>query len=92
MVVFSLFTNCKKNILAIVFLCFLIVSCGDNSGSTDSTKAKKAVIVKPYTDYKGKFHKGHVRMPINANKNAVKNRIQSKKYYHTKGKYLRKKK
>ena len=78
--------------VALVGFTLLTFSCGDNSGSTDSTKAKKAVIVKPYTDYKGKFHKGHVRMPINANKNAVKNRIQSKKYYHTKGKYLRKKK
>ena len=78
--------------VALVGFTLLTFSCGDNSESTDSTNAKKAVIVKPYTDYKGKFHKGHVRMPINANKNAVKNRIQSKKYYHTKGKYLRKKK
>ena len=48
MMKFSLFTTCSKRNLAIVFLCFLIVSCGDNSGSTDSTKAKKAVIVNDY--------------------------------------------
>lgn len=47
--------------------------------------------VKPSIDYKGKMRKGHVRRKVSSDKNAIKNRNRSRYYYHTRGKYRRKK-
>lgn len=47
--------------------------------------------VKPSIDYKGKMRKGHMRRKVSSDKNAIKNRNRSRYYYHTKGKYRRKK-
>jgi hypothetical protein len=57
----------------------------------DSGNGKKPVYVKPSIDYKGKFRKGHVRMPVSTKKNAIKNQNRSRYYYQTRGKYRRKK-
>jgi len=72
--------------LACLFLPML--ACAN---SNDGGPAKKPVYVSPSVDYKGKYRKGHVRMPVSTNKNAVKNRNRSKYYYQTRGKYHRKK-
>ena len=78
----------KLRYFVIAFLFFLLAACGN---SNDSGTGKKPVYVKPSIDYKGKFRKGHVRMPVSTNKNAIKNQNRSRYYYHTRGKYRRKK-
>ena len=74
----------------LVLFCFLLLlsACGNRN---DSGTAKKPVYVKPSIDYKGKFRKGYVRMPVSTNKNAIKNQNRSRYYYQTRGKYRRKK-
>jgi len=78
----------KLRYLIIAFISILLVAC-DNSN--DSGTVKKPVYVKPSIDYKGKFRKGHVRMPVSTNKNAISNQNRSRYYYQTRGKYRRKK-
>jgi hypothetical protein len=73
-------------IIACIFI--LLAACGNNS---DSSSGKKPVYVKPSIDYKGKFRKGHVRMPVSTKKNAIKSQNSSRYYYQTRGKYRRKK-
>lgn len=75
----------KRNLL-IAFIFMLLSACVN-----DADTSKGPVYVKPSVDYKGKFRKGYVRMPVSTNKNAVKNQIRSKYYYHSRGKYRRKK-
>jgi len=74
----------------LVIFCFLLLlsACGNSS---DSGTGKKPVYVKPSIDYKGKFRKGYVRMPVSTKKNAIKNQNRSGYYYQTRGKYRRKK-
>ncbi len=78
----------KLRYFIIAYLFILLEACGNNN---DSGIGKKPVYVKPSIDYKGKFRKGHVRMPVSTNKNAIKNQNRSRYYYHTRGKYRRKK-
>lgn len=78
----------KLRYFLISCLLFLIAACGN---STDSGSVKKPVYVKPSIDYKGKIRKGYVRMPVSTKKNAIKNQNRSRYYYHTRGKYRRKK-
>ena len=66
----------------------LLAACGN---SNDSGSGRKPVYVKPSIDYKGKFRKGHVRMPVSTKKNAIKSQNRSRYYYQTRGKYRRKK-
>lgn len=82
------FYRIKLHNLAVIFVFILLVSC-DNS--SDSGKGRKPVYVKPNVDYKGKYRKGHLRMPVSTKKNAIKSQNRSKYYYQTKGKYRRKK-
>jgi len=62
---------------------------GCDSGNT-SSKAGKPTYVAPSVDRNGRFRKGHIRMPVSTDKNAIKNRKRSRYYYHTRGKYRRK--
>ena len=78
----------KLRYFIIAFISILLAAC-DNSN--DSVIGKKPVYVKPSIDYKGKFRKGHVRMPVSTNKNAISNQNRSRYYYQTRGKYRRKK-
>ena len=73
-------------VIACIFI--LLAACGNNS---DSSSGKKPVYVKPSIDYKGKFRKGYVRMPVSTKKNAIKSQNRSRYYYQTRGKYRRKK-
>jgi hypothetical protein len=66
----------------------LLAACGN---SYDSGSGRNPVYVKPSIDYKGKFKKGHVRMPVSTKKNAIKSQNRSRYYYQTRGKYRRKK-
>ncbi len=62
----------KLRHFVIVFSLLLLAACGNSS---DSNSGRKAVYVKPSIDYKGKYRKGHVRMPVSTKKNAKKVRI-----------------
>lgn len=79
----------KLNYFLLVYFLIFLVSCGNNS---DSGTGKKPVYVKPSVDYKGKYRKGHIRMPVSSKKNAIKSQNRSKYYYKTRGKFRRKKK
>ena len=75
-----------RNILfALVFI--LLSACG---GDGDSGSGRTAVYVKPSIDSRGRYRKGHVRMPVSTRKNALKSQTRSRYYYQTRGKYRRK--
>jgi len=67
-----------------------ISSLGSCTG--DDRNAKKPVYVSPSINYKGKFRKGYLRMPVSTNNNAIKNQNRSSYYYQTRGNYHRKSK
>jgi hypothetical protein len=66
---------------------FLLSAC-DLKPKTE--RAKRPVYVSPSVDSRGRVRKGHVRMPVSSNKNAVRNQGKSRYYYETRGKYRRK--
>jgi len=94
----SNFTSLKKrkttnhfNLVLFIFMACGIFVFGGCGNSGDSGTAKKAVYVKPSIDSRGRFRKGHVRMPVSTKKNAIKSQSRSRYYYQTRGKYRRKK-
>lgn len=75
------------------FILLLFVSGSSIFISCDFKKSDNAggTYVKPSIDYKGRMRKGYVRKKVSTNKNAIKNQNRSRYYYHTRGKYRRKK-
>ena len=53
---------------------------------------RKASYVKPYVTRTGKIVSAHYRKSVSTSPSAFKSRAKSKYYYHTKGKYIRRKK
>ncbi|MEN9325947.1 MAG: hypothetical protein RI943_358 [Bacteroidota bacterium] len=53
---------------------------------------RKASYVKPYVTRTGKIVSGHYRKSYSTSPNVFKNRAKSRYYYHTKGKYTRRRK
>jgi hypothetical protein len=53
---------------------------------------RKASYVKPYVTRTGKIVSGHYRKSYSTSPSVFKNRAKSRYYYHTKGKYTRRKK
>ena len=82
------FYRIKPYNLVVIFVLILLVACGNSS---DSGSGRKPVYVKPSVDYKGKYRKGHLRMPVSTKKDALKSQNRSRYYYQTKGKYRSKK-
>jgi hypothetical protein len=70
-------------LIPIVFS-FQLISCTDQSSDVST-------YVQPSIDKNGKFRKGHVRKSVSTDKDAFKKRNRSRYYYHTRGKYRRKK-
>ena len=66
------FYRMKLRHFVIVCSFLLLAACGNSS---DSDSGRKAVYVKPSIDYKGKFRKGHVRMPVSTKRTQLKVRI-----------------
>ena len=82
--------GCMVTLVLLLFLLGGALSfsqCGDS----DSKSGRGATYVKPSVDRRGRFRKGHVRMPVSAKKDAMKSRNKSRYYYHTRGKYRRRK-
>jgi len=75
------------------FIILLFLSGTSIFISCDFKKSENAggTYVKPSIDYKGRMRKGYVRKKVSTNKNAIKNQNRSRYYYHTRGKYRRKK-
>jgi len=75
------------------FIILLFLSSTSFFISCDFKKSENAggTYVKPSIDYKGRMRKGYVRKKVSTNKNAIKNQNRSRYYYHTRGKYRRKK-
>lgn len=65
---------------------FIIAGCNlqesDSAGGT---------YVQPSVTRSGKVRKGHVRKNVSTDKNAYKSQSHSKYYYHSRGKYRKKK-
>ena len=74
--------------LLFVAMLLFLNACTD----TSDYGGRKATYVKSSIDYKGRYRKGYVRMPVSTKKNAIKNQNRSRYYYHTRGKYRRKSK
>jgi hypothetical protein len=53
---------------------------------------RKPSYVKPYVTRTGKIVSGHYRKSYSTSPNVFKNRAKSRYYYHTKGKYTRRRK
>jgi len=70
----------KLRYFFIVVIFTLLSSCGN---SVDSGSGKQAVYVKPSIDSRGRYRKGHVRMPVSTRKNAIKSQNRSRYYYQT---------
>lgn len=72
-------------VFIVVFIFLLLGSCdvkeSRNSGGT---------YVKPTVTRTGQIRKGYVRKKYSTSKHAVRNRMRSRYYYHTRGKYRRK--
>ncbi len=51
---------------------------------------RKSSYVKPYVTRSGKIVRGHYRKSYSTSPSVFKNRAKSRYYYHTKGKYIRK--
>ncbi len=82
--------GCLLNLMLLfvigVAIIMSISSC-NNSGEDNSG----AVYVKPSVDYKGKYRKGHIRMPVSSKPDAMKSRNRSSYHYYTRGKYRKRK-
>jgi hypothetical protein len=63
------FYSMKLHTSVVIFVFVLLVACGNSS---DSGRGRKPVYVKPSVDYKGKYRKGHLRMPVSTKKDAIK--------------------
>ena len=78
----------KTIFISLSFLMLFVMSCDIKE---KRVKTKGAVYIKPTVDRRGRFRKGHIRMPVSTNKNAIKNQNRSRYYYKTRGKYRNKK-
>jgi hypothetical protein len=86
-------TLVKAGVKFSFFILLLFLSGTSIFISCDFKKSENAggTYVKPSIDYKGRMRKGYVRKKVSTNKNAIKNQNRSRYYYHTRGKYRRKK-
>ncbi len=80
----------KKVIKTLYILAFLIAMLMQNQSTVFAQR--KSSYVKPYITRKGKIVSGHYRKSYSTSPNVFKNRARSRYYYHTKGKYTRRRK
>ena len=79
-----------KNIY-IPYLVVLFILSSLTLSSDKLAAQRKASYVKPYVTRSGKIVSAHYRKSVSTSPSAFKNRAKSKYYYHTKGKYTRRK-
>lgn len=73
-------------IIFLACLTFLLVGC---NLEPKRSRAGGPVYVSPSVDSRGRVRKGYIRMPVSANKNAVRNQGKWRYYYETRGRYRR---
>lgn len=76
----------------ISFLIVLLISCSLILNSNNLVAQRKSSYVKPYVTRTGKIVSGHYRKSYSTSPSAYKNRAKSRYYYHTRGKYTRRRK
>ena len=76
----------------ISFLVVLLILCSLTLSINNLAAQRKASYVKPYVTRTGKIVSAHYRKSVSTSPSAFKSRAKSKYYYHTKGKYIRRKK
>ncbi len=76
----------KSFLLVLLIFCSLILSINN------LVAQRKSGYVKPYLTRTGKIVSGHYRKSYSTSPSAYKNRARSRYYYHTKGKYTRRRK
>lgn len=76
-----------RQIFSLLFLFIALF----NFPSCEFHESKNAggTYVKPTITRKGQFRKAYVRKKFSTHRNAVRNRNRSRYYYHTRGKYRR---
>ena len=80
----------KKKITSFLGIILLLTTLILNI--SDLSAQRKASYVKPYVTRSGKIVSAHFRKSVSTSPSVFKNRTKSKYYYHTKGKYIRRKK
>ncbi len=78
--------------IQISFLLVLLIFCTLILSNNNLIAQRKPSYVKPYVTRTGKIVSGHYRKSYSTSPNVFKNRAKSRYYYHTKGKYIRRKK
>lgn len=72
-------------VLLVGIVCLLMGSC-----DVKQSQRSGGAYVKPTVTRTGQIRKGYVRKKYSTSKHAVRNRMRSRYYYHTRGKYRRK--
>jgi len=73
----------------LIFLLVFLIGCTeDNEKSSESNGMH---YVSPTINKYGRFRKGYVRKSVSTDKNAIRNQARSRYYYHTRGKYNKRK-
>jgi hypothetical protein len=83
--------GCMANLMMLFFGMLILIVTTFSSCSNSSSDNSGAVYVKPSVDYKGKYRKGHIRMPRSSKPDAMKSRNRSRYHYQTRGKYRKRK-
>lgn len=78
--------NTKTYCVFLIILAFLLQT------QSGLIAQRKPSYVKPYVTRTGKIVRGHYRKSYSTSPSVFKNRAKSRYYYHTKGKYTRRKK
>lgn len=78
-------------IVMLIWMLFSLLGCDAASDGVGGKKSGGAVYVSPSIDYRGRYHKGHVRKAVSTSPQALKNQARSRYYYQTRGKYRNKK-
>ena len=79
-------TTKYPRILVLLIVLFVMLGACEFKKSDNSS----GTYVKPTVTRTGQIRKGYVRKKYSTNKHAVRNRMRSRYYYHTRGKYRRK--
>jgi hypothetical protein len=71
-------------LLLLGLVCLVFGSC-----DVKQSEHSSGTYVKPTVTRTGQIRKGYVRKKYSTSKHAVRNRMRSRYYYHTRGKYRR---
>lgn len=82
----------NKNTNNKIYYAFLLIFTFLLQTQNSLIAQRKSSYVKPHVTRTGKIVSGHYRKSYSTSPNVFKNRASSRYYYHTKGKYTRRRK